>query len=130
VEQFVNENGNEEIIVLQSEDRKHTGQNTNNNKWLDRILTTLLCAGIFFLFIFTFGNKHEIYWVYLMNFLVIPFIGVVSISLNEKKKGSIVVFVWKVAFRILVILFIISESIMQYNNHSIFSTIKTVLRLG
>jgi hypothetical protein len=125
VEQFVNENEKEEIIVLKSKEKPHTEKKNIRNKWIDRVLTILLIAGIFFLFIFTFENNYKTYWVYLVNFIVLPFIGLISVSINENKNN--VLYAAKVIFRILVILLVILESIMQYNNHSIFSIIKHLL---
>lgn len=130
MEQFKNDNGNDEIIVLDTKYSPHIKYDYSNNRWFDRILTILLFIGILFLFIFTFGNNYKTYWIYLINFLVLPFIGFVSISLSDKRKENIIVNIGKVLFRIIVIIFIFSEGIMQYNSKSIFATIKTLIMTG
>jgi hypothetical protein len=130
VEQFKNDNGNDEIIVLDTKYSPHIECDYSNNRWVDRILTILLFTGILFLFIFTFGSTYKTYWVYLINFLVLPFIGFVSVSLSDKRKENIIVYIGKVLFRIIVIIFIFSEAIMQYNSKSIFATIKALIMTG
>lgn len=118
-------NENDELIVLYNKNSTNNGQK-NNNKYISNIFTILLLLSLVILVILTFRNTFNSYWVYVINFLCIPFVCILLILYD--KNSNTVILIAKILFYITLILLINFENIMQYKKDSIFINTKITVQ--
>jgi FtsH-binding integral membrane protein len=119
----------QELIVSYDDENNDYYKSKKKDKYTftKKILTSILVVSLAVLFIFTIKNSANSYWVYLINFLVLPFVSLLLVlSYNKKhiKTGS---FMALVLIYTLLVALIGYESLLQYKNDSIFAAIRYIL---
>jgi hypothetical protein len=119
----------QELIVSYDDENNDYYKSKKKDKYIfiKKILTSILVVSLAVLFIFTIKNSANSYWVYLINFLALPFVSlliVLSYSKKHIKTGS---FMALILIYILLVALISYESLLQYKNDSIFAAIRYIL---
>jgi uncharacterized membrane protein len=119
----------QELIVSYDDENNDYYKSKKKDKYTStkKILTFILIINLVALFILTIKNSTNSYWVYLINFLVIPFVSLLLVLSYNKKHIRTGSFMALILIYILLVALIGYESFLQYQNDSIFAAIRHTL---
>jgi hypothetical protein len=119
----------QELIVSYDDENNDYYKSKKKDKYIftKKILTFILIINLIALFILTIKNSTNSYWVYLINFLVLPFVSLLLVLSYSKKHIKTVSFMALILIYILLVSLIGYESFLQYKNDSIFAAIMHIL---
>jgi len=113
-------NRDEELIVLYKSDKSRRKEKKIKYNEFIRFLTFILVISICCLFILTLKNNFNDYWIYLINFLVLPSFSIILLLICDKQGYNPLILMLIIILYILFISLITYEAISEYNGSSIF----------